>query len=306
MCLAFLIACLCKFNFGRIYAEPLDKNSLFKLFGVAVGTVISLLVNPIGIQVLTFPYTSIGDELMMDTISEWQEPDVKNIGNLLFYFLPIILMTIGIVSKECKVRFVDIIVMGMFLYLFFRSARFIMLWYIAASFYAFRYMPKCPVKEVTKKSEKIILVICLVLFMIPAGYAIKDIAQIKKDEYISKMMSDEAVEFVKANQTERMFNDYNLGEALIFNDIPVFFDARADMYLQDNIYADGISLSMLNQCNGDSGISYVDVDAIIKKYNFDSILILKERALYSYLISQPEQFECLYEDDVVSYFKISN
>lgn len=302
LCFAFLFGCLCKFDFGRIYAERLEKKALLKLFGVGIGTVLSLMINPIGIQVITFPYTSVGDSLMMNTISEWQEPDVKNIGNLLFYFLPIILMTIGIVSKECKVRFIDILIMGMFLYLFFRSARFIMLWDIAACFYAFRYMPKCSIKEVTKKLEKIVLAICLVLFMIPAGYALKDTMELEKDEYISKVMSDEAIEFVKVNQTERMFNDYNLGEALIYNNLPVFFDARADMYLQENIYADGLSLTYLSSVGSNDDNTNIEVCNIIDKYQFDSFLILKGRPLYLYLISHENEFECVYEDEELAYF----
>lgn len=304
LCIVFLLVSVLNINLERMYCERLPKKAILKLGVVSVATVLSVLVNPIGIHVLTFPYSSIGDDLMMSAISEWQAPDAKSIAQLLIYFMPIVLMTIGIIAKETKVRVIDFLVMGMFLYLFLRSARFIMLWYIAAAFYAFPYLPTCRLKAVEKKSEKILLGIALIIFCIPIGKSIYDISQIEENSYIEKVMSDEAIEVVREHHTERMFNDYNLGEVLIYNDIPVFFDARADMYLQQNIFADGITLISLNQMNQEAETTYVDVDALIDKYNFDSILIMKNRPLYSYLLSHKEMVECIYEDDNLIYYKL--
>lgn len=304
LCIVFLIGSLFEFKIGRIYGKRQEQTFQLKLIGITVLTFLSLLLNPIGIHVIVFPYTSIGDTLMMSAISEWQAPDAKVFGQLLFYFIPIILMTIGIVAKETKIRIIDILVMGMFLYLFFRSARFIMLWYIAACFYAFPYMPKCEIKEIQHKAEKILLAVAVLLLLILIGVGGYNICKIEEDAYISKVMCDEAIEAVKNHSTERMFNDYNLGEALIYNDIPVFFDARADMYLQRNIFADGISLISLNQKNTEAETEYVDVDYLIEKYGFDSILILKERPLYTYISSHQEMVECIYEDEELVYYRI--
>lgn len=40
---------------------------------------------------------------------------------------------------------------------------------------------------------------------------------------ISKSMSDDMVQIIKNDNPSRLFNDYNLGEILIYNDIEVFF-----------------------------------------------------------------------------------
>lgn len=304
LCFVFLVISMLQFEWGRLYSKRLPKNAIIRLGIVNIAIVGAVMINPIGFQVLTFPYSSIGDDLMMSAISEWQAPDAKSIAQLLIYFMPIILMTIGLVVKEVKVKLIDVLVMGMFLYLFLRSARFIMLWYIAAAFYAFPYLPECKLKELEKKSEKVLLHIALLIFCIPIGMGIYDITRITDNSYIEKVMSDEAIEAVRSNPTERMFNDYNLGEALIYNDIPVFFDARADMYLQKNIFADGISLITLNQKNPEAETTYVDADALIDKYEFDSILIMKNRPLYSYLSSKDGMVECIYEDDDLVYYKL--
>lgn len=304
LCLVFLVAAICNFKFGRVYSNRLEKGAICKLFGMSVVTFFSLFLNPIGSKVILFPYTSIGDKLMMSTISEWQAPDAKDFGTLIFYFVPIIIMTIGIVTEEKEVRLIDILVMGVFLYLFFRSSRFIMLWYIAAGFYAFPYLPKCRLKEVITRVEKIVLGVGLFVLLIPFVSGIYNIAQMQEEEYISRTMSEEAIDAVRKYSTDRMFNDYDLGEALIYNDIPVFFDARADMYLQENIYADAISLMSLKQMNNDANTQYVDVEAFIEKYQFNSMLIMKTRALYTYILLHEERFECMYEDDTLAYFKI--
>lgn len=304
LCFVFLVVSMLEFEWGRLYCKRLPKKSIIRLAVVNVLTIVGVMINPIGPQVISFPYSSIGDKLMMSAITEWLAPDAKEFGQLLIYFLPIILMTAGIVVKETKVRLIDILVMGMFLYLFLRSARFIMLWYIVAAFYAFPYLPKCKLAEIKSKSEEIILKGALIVFCIPIMVSLYDITQIEEDSYIKKVMTEDAIEAVRNNQTERMFNDYNLGEALIYNDIPVFFDARADMYLQQNIFADGISMMTLNQKNPDAGTQYVDIDALIEKYGFDSILIMKSRPLYSYLSSHEEMVECIYEDDNLVYYKL--
>jgi len=141
--------------------------------------------------------------------------------------------------------------------------------------------------------------------MVPIVMSLKSVYSLyKEDKLIRRVMSDEAVEAVKENPAKRLYNDYNLGEALIYNDIPVFFDARADLYAQEDIMADGISLAFLEQANADAGKSYVDVNELLDKYEFDAVLTLKERALYSYMISHPEQFEYIYEDDSLAYYRV--
>lgn len=305
ICIIFIIAGISEFSLGRIQSRCLDKKELVKLIIVTFGTLIAIMLNPNGLKLIAYPYVTLSDSISMKMISEWQAPDAKNIGEIILYFFPILLMSIGIISDKRKVQLVDLLVMLLFLFLFFRSKRFIILWYIAAVFYAFKYMPELKVKPVTKKYEKILLCIVWILLLLPIAASFKNMhAVYKEDMLISKVMSEEAVGVIKKDSPERLFNDYNLGEALIYNDIPVFFDARADMYVQHNILADGVSLMSLSQMNKSSEKAYVDVDELINKYRFDAVVILRERSLYSYIISHPEQFKLIYEDNDIAYFRI--
>lgn len=73
-------------------------------------SVICIVINPIGLKVLAYPYVNLSDSLSMTVISEWQAPDAKLIGNLVLYFLPIVVMSIGIISRKKEgtvYRFID-------------------------------------------------------------------------------------------------------------------------------------------------------------------------------------------------------
>lgn len=306
LCVFFLICSTFEMNYGRVCSEKLEQKHLMKLGMVTLMTIGLFFVNPIGLKVFLYPYVHFTDLISMSVISEWQAPDVKVFGNLILYFVPIGLMTIGLFVKEKKIKLIDILIMLFFLYLFFRSSRFIMLWYIVACFYAFKYMPECPIKEFKNKAEKYLVFVCLIVLLLPLGLCIKNIFSIEKREYVSKVMSQEAIEVVKEQKPSRLFNDYNLGEYLIYNEIPVFFDARADLYSQQHIMEDGISLMLLRQANSESHKTFVDVEKMIMMYGFDGILILKNRPLYAYLVSHNNEYECVYEDENIGYFTVGN
>ena len=134
----------------------------------------------------------------------------------------------------------------------------------------------------------------------------KTIDTYNKQGLISSTISDTAVNVIKKDNPKRIFNDYNVGESLIYNEIPVFFDGRADLYAQDNILADGMSLMYLENINEDRTLGYIDVDEMIEEYEIDSIIILKSRPLYTYVSSHTKKYQMIYEDDEVAYFRIKN
>ncbi len=306
LCLLFLAAGTLGFSCQRLFGERLLRPAIIKLAAVTLLSVLGILVNPIGWRVLVYPFMNLSDALSMTMISEWAAPDAKLIGQLVLYFLPILVTSIGIVISDKRVRLYDLAVMLAFLFLFFRSVRFIILWYIAAAFYAFDYVPQIKVKEISGRLERAVVVLFVLLLLLPFGVGISSVYEIcRQDKVVSSVMQTEAIEAVRADAPVRLFNDYNLGEALIYHEIPVFFDARADLYAQDHIMADGVSMMLLEQANADAGTVYADIDALIEKYRFDAVLILKTRPLYAYIRSHSQRFACVYEDASVAYYRIT-
>lgn len=303
LCIVFAVVGSLELKLGKIESHRISNKDILKLSVLIVLTICAIFINPVGVKTFLYPYESFGDNLSLSVISEWAPPDAKKIGDLILYFLPIGIMSFCLIIYEGKIRAIDAAVMALFVFLFFRSIRFIMLWYISAIFWAFRYIYPIKVKSLNSAWEKAIcyavLGIMLTSITISSALILKN-----KDDIISKQMSVKEVEIVKNDAPLRIFNDYNLGETLIFNNIVVFFDARADLFSRVGVLADGISLMMLNQMNENSENSYVDPDEIIANYGFDAILIMKDRPLYPYLINSPDNYRLIYEDKAVAYFRV--
>ena len=114
----------------------------------------------------------------------------------------------------------------------------------------------------------------------------------------------EATEFIKKNfdiEKVKLFNEYNFGSYLLFNDIPVFIDSRADVYdpkfngWKDDIFGDFVNLT--NACN--------DYEAKIKYYGITHLLIYKNSTLDK-VLRLDTNYKELYKDNIfIIYQKVS-
>ena len=306
LCGLFLFVGSFDFHFERIEGKKLSKESRRILFLVLLCTMGAIFINPIGYRVFTYPYANLSDKLSMSVISEWQAPDAKKIGHLVLFFLPIAVISMGLVVGTAKSRLIDWLIMLAFVFLFFRSTRFIVFWFIAAPFYAFQYFPCCHIQKIKGKMELCLSALLMVLLIAFAGYGLWKIGlTLQNGTAIAKVLDEQAVEVIKADAPKRIYNDYNVAETLIYHDVPVFFDARADLFSKPGILADGISMMMLQSVSGatDGATGSFDPEALIAKYDFDAFAILKTRPLYVYLHSHPERYVLVYEDGNLGYFR---
>lgn len=301
LCFAFLTAGVFEFRVGRVIAKKWDRGSLVKLLTVTIVTVGAILINPIGVNVLKYPYINLSDDISMKIISEWASPDAKEIGQLVLFFLPIALMIIGFITEEVEIRFIDLLILVMFLYLFFRSERFFMMWSISAIFSCMRYVPKIQIREMTTKTEKLLMTVLIVATSAACIYTVSMIvSNIQKGKpMVQTEMSDEMLEAVKKQGAERLFNEYNYSGELIFHDIPVFWDSRADLFAAAGVLEDAANLMYLQNTTGSSEDF---ADKMIEKYGFDSFLVTKERPFCTYLLSHPECYSVRFQDENAMFF----
>ena len=139
---------------------------------------------------------------------------------------------------------------------------------------------------------------CIIL-----GNGVNEIYQTCKiGNIISKEISEEMINEIKQDNPKRLLNDYNLGGELIFHDIRVFVDGRADLYAQEHILRDVASLMYLVSDEPNTG---VEVEQLFKKYQFDGIIMQKDRAFYTYMLSHPQEFELKSEDECLAYFRVN-
>ena len=118
--------------------------------------------------------------------------------------------------------------------------------------------------------------------------------QTKKDFVNDEFYPIEAVKYIKENidtKKMRVFNEYNFGSYLIFNDIPVFIDSRADLYTKEfsgfdyDIFDDWVSI----------------IEHWHEKFNFYNIthILLYKNADNTFYktFENNSDFKTVYEDD---------
>ena len=92
-------------------------------------------------------------------------PDAKKIGEILHFFTPVFLLCFGMFFGRKEIRVQDAAIGLLFLFLFFRSSRFLIWFEITAAFWAFPYVLPCRLKETGSLLERS-LVVCLELALL--------------------------------------------------------------------------------------------------------------------------------------------
>lgn len=132
----------------------------------------------------------------------------------------------------------------------------------------------------------LIVLFCVCLFKAKAGEKFIDANSypVKASEYIKENLNLKEI---------RLYNDYNYGSYLLYQDIPVFIDSRADLYTPEfngdkdkDIFTDFIRVSSLS----------THYNEIFKKYEITHI-ITSTNSKMNLFISKDENYNKLYEDD---------
>ena len=114
------------------------------------------------------------------------------------------------------------------------------------------------------------------------------------ERYNSKCLSDDLIKVIKKENPKRLFNGYDLGGELVYNDIDVFIDGRADLYSKYT-FENYLIISRF-------GTGVLD---LIDSYKFDYYLVTEDMALYNYLISN-SNFVNVYNKNNVYLFRNVN
>ncbi len=271
----FIVIGLFNFKCSKMEASRLSKVQFKKYILVFFLCLVATMINPHGIRMLIYPYENMSNQFMLKTITEWHPTNLNEIYHCLFFFLFSITLLIVLLSKK-KLQFIDLVIFGFTLFLGLKSIRFWMFFYIAASMIIVNYIPEYKLK---KGDENYILLIVVLLF----GFFMMGFKDINKS-LEKKVLSDKVISYLKENKPKRLYNYYDYGGYLIYNDIKVFVDGRADLYSKYN-YEDSYNLSTMTG----------NIKKIIDKYDFDYYLISKDSSL-SYYLKEREDFRLVLQD----------
>lgn len=281
LCLLFLICGLFKFKFGKIEANKISKMQIKKYIICGLLSIAVIVINPHGIKMLAYPYINMGDKVMISNITEWASPNLNNVSDYGdFLALGIIILTM-IVTKK-KIRLIDLVILGAFLVLGFKSLKFISLLYIVATYIIFNF-----VSEFKFNIPKVMSIAILITIIISGGFLSTRLI----NNYNKKPIPDGIIDYIKEKEPKKLFNYYGFGGYLIYNDILVFIDGRADMYSKHN-FKDAVDIQNV-------GYNY-----LLTRYDFDMLVIPNNIPLNIQLSNNSNYILTNQADNVAVYEKI--
>ena len=267
---------------------------------------------------LTGLLTPIGDTPYTYLIHTMQGNTTGNISEHLpivlyesKYVLGYIFVAICLISfTKVKVRLSDLFLIGGLIFLTLMSRRQASMLYFIGIFVIIKIVSEL-INTYDKDGETeilryltsivgriIIYSVCIIIMM----FSLKDI----KDEKIvsEKTYPIEATKYIKENldlNEIKLFNEYNFGSYLLFNDIPVFIDSRADVYdpqfngWEDDIFRDFINLT--GACS--------DYEEKFEHYGITHLIIYENSTLDKVLRLDNNYKELYKDDNFIIYERIS-
>lgn len=277
----FLICGLFQFKFGKLEANKISREQIKKYLICGILSILVIAINPHGIKMISYPYINMQDDLMISSISEWASPSLNHVSDYGDFLLLGIVILIMIITNK-KIKVIDFVILGAFLVLGFKSLKFIPLLYIASTFIIFNF-----IGEYKFSYEKYLTMAILIIAIVSGILFVPKLM----NSYTKKPLSDEIIKYIKEQNPNRLFNFYDYGGYLIYNDIKVFIDGRADMYSKYN-FRDAMELQ-------DRGYDY-----LLDGYNFDMFVLPNNIALTIHLANNNKYQVTKQIDNVVIYEKV--
>ena len=248
--------------------------------------IITICINIHGIKMLFYPYLNMMDKTMLNNITEWAPTNLNITSHYMYLFIVVFVLFIMLFSDK-KIKFIDFMLFGLCVFLGFKSIRFWPYTYIIMSYVVFNYVND-------RKLDKGTNIVLLLLSFTFIGIFVSNINIVYKQTH-KYQLSNKLIGTIKEEKPNRLFNMYNYGGELVYKDIKVFVDGRADLYSKYN-YKDYLNIST-------SSGNYIK---LIEKYDFDYFLVDKKYPINIYLENN-DSYELVYKDkNVLLYKKIVN
>ena len=299
----YLFGNIVKFITSRDLEKGIYRRKA-KLLGLT--TIVCLLVcliNPIGYQILLFPFKLVSNKFIMDHVDEFLSP---NFHDILFFKYFLLLMFVIFAISAVKTNLIELLLILTFTNMSLYSGRYIPLFSIIAAPILLRQLKTILsrsdgrlAKFLNKRSENIseidrsakgylwpVVALILVAFLVKSG---------KIDfKFNEKTKPVAAVEFLKKEKiTGNMFDNDEFGDYIIYAAWPeyrVFFDGRSDMYGVD------ILKEYYKVTNIKPGWNEV-----LKKYDI-SWIIFNANSSLSLFLMQRDDWKLIYADEVANIF----
>jgi len=282
LALVFMFISLLKFDIGKITTDRKSKKQILTYLIVALVCMLCVNICPHGFKMFIYPYINMGNSTMISTIAEWQ-PTVLSNNSHLPYFIFIFLIAIVLLLSKKKIRVIDLALFLISMYLGLKSIRFWGYTYIIMTYVIFYYIES---RKDDKGTELVFLILSFAFILI-FSLSFKNIIKSTND----KLISDNMINIIKKENPKRLYNDYGAGGYLVYKNIPVFIDGRADLYSDYN-YKDNLDLMYYRKHFYDR----------LEKYNFDYFLVSEGFQINLYL-KNSSNYKLIYHEGEYLFYK---
>lgn len=285
------------------YKIKIQKNHfVIVLIGVAILALTTGLINPAG----TGAYTYTLKTMEGNTTSSINEHlPLTLIDNTEFTVAIVIFLAI-LIFTDTKIKLSDLFMLAGLTYLSFKMRRQVSMFAIFCSFILVKMIAAFLAKYDKNLCKKIVRIestaIGALLLIGIVGYISYDLYKpVINDEYIDKgTYPVEAAEWIKNNldlSTLKLYNEYNYGSYLLYEDIPVFIDSRCDLYTPEfnenraqnidgrDIFTDALNIANLS----------VNYDIKFEEYGVTHIISYANSKL-SMVLRNDERYRQIYDD----------
>ena len=285
------------------YKIKIKKNDACKwLIVVMIICVFTGLLTPLG----DTPYTYLIKTMQGNTMKSISEHLPLTLYNDVDTMIMLALILLILIFTDTKVKLEDLFMMAGLIYLSFMSRRQISMFMIIGIHIFAKWLADLAIKYDKDGTEKVIkfmtgllgkvITICFVSFIciyfVKAKMDLKIIDETKypvqASDWILENLDIENVKF---------YNEYNYGSYLLYREIPVFIDSRADLYAPEfnkrdgeekgrDIFSDYINISTI-------GTYYEDK---FKEYGITNVILYKTSKLNMF-ISRNDNYKEIYKDN---------
>ena len=265
-----------------------------------IGAVLaSMMINPYGLESIT--YGSKMPDYVLNNVQEFQ-PLIQGSNNIFILF--IVLIPLACMAYSKKAKLIDVLMVSMATMMSMIYCRMILFWVPIIIIYSSTYIDftlkdilhklvRIPsIKLSTSVISEIFVFVFITIFAMNLGSISLENSE-NNNIFAPKIITNYIEENNIDVENNIMFNDYNFGGYLIFNDYKVFIDGRADVYLDafgsPEVFSDYLDLQLTKR----------NTEELIEKYNIKYFALYKDYRLTNYLLENNLAKELVSDDTYI-------
>ena len=277
----------------------LNVKNIVTYISIIGAVLASMMINPYGLESIT--YGSKMPDYVLNNVQEFQ-PLIQGSNNIFILF--IILVPLACMAYSKKAKLIDILMVSMATMMSMIYCRMILFWVPIIIIYSSSYIDFTlkdilhkfvripPIKLSTSVISEIFVFVFITIFAMNLGNISLENSE-DNNIFAPKIITNYIEENNIDVENNIMFNDYNFGGYLIFNDYKVFIDGRADVYLDafgsPEVFSDYLDLQLTKR----------NTEELIEKYNIKYFALYKDYRLTNYLLENNLAKELVSDDTYI-------